>query len=112
MDDGAYARGGFYLHTKGFAFREAYMLAGMLHYNFDLYCNVQNHKGQPVIYITAESMGKFTAIVKPHFHKDMLYKLTRQAPMRAPMRDTLSIPLPNCWNYIISRDSITPIKNS
>lgn len=38
IDAVALAYWGFYLHTK------AYMLAGMLHYNFGLY-----HKGQPVI---------------------------------------------------------------
>lgn len=75
MDDGASAKTGFYLHTKGFTHKEVYLLAGTMHYNFNLHCTVQNHKGNPVIHIAARSLKDFTAIVKPHFHKDMYYKL-------------------------------------
>ena len=76
MDDGAPAgRTGFYLHTKGFTFNECYLLAGMLHYQFGLTCTVQNHENRPVIYITAQSMRTFRAIVTPHFHSTMMYKL-------------------------------------
>jgi hypothetical protein len=77
MDDGASAQSGFYLHTKGFTFAEVYLLAGMLHYTFDLHCTVQNHKGMPVIHITARSMPLFVSIVQPHFHKSMYYKLIK-----------------------------------
>jgi LAGLIDADG DNA endonuclease family/Cytochrome C oxidase subunit II, transmembrane domain len=80
MDDGASTVSGFYLHTKSFTFIEVYKLAGMLHYLFGLNSNVQNHKGQPVIYITARSYSKFVSIVKPHFHSQMLYKLNRKSP--------------------------------
>lgn len=74
MDDGAYAQSGFYLHTKGFTFSEVYMLAGMLHYLFNLNCSVQTHEKKPVIYIKADSMAKFKNLVIPHFHTSMLYK--------------------------------------
>lgn len=77
MDDGASASSGFYLHTKGFTFREVYHLVGILHYNFGLHCTVQNHNKRPVIHITARSLAKFTAIVEPPFHKDMYYKLVK-----------------------------------
>jgi hypothetical protein len=77
MDDGAYAPSGFYLHTKGFTFNEIYMLAGMLHYKFGLFVNVQSHKNTPVVYITAQSLVRFTNIVKPHFHPQLLYKLIK-----------------------------------
>lgn len=84
MDDGAAAQSGFYLHTKSFTFAEVYMLAyfrslieNLLHYRFGLFCTVQNHKGQPVINITAKSIPLFVSIVKPHFHKTMYYKLTK-----------------------------------
>lgn len=77
MDDGAYAKSGFYLHTKGFTYSEVYLLIGMIHYNFGLHCTVQNHKGQPVIHITARSLSDFISIVKPHFHQDMYYKLIK-----------------------------------
>lgn len=77
MDDGAYTPSGFYLHTKGFTFNEVYMLAGILHYNFGITVNVQSHSNTPVIYVTAKSLARFTEIVKPHFHPQLLYKLTQ-----------------------------------
>lgn len=78
MDDGASTtkNSGFYLHTKAFSFQETWKLAGMLHYQFGLVCTVQNHKNQPVIYITAQSMKLFVSIVRPHFHPSMMYKLS------------------------------------
>lgn len=75
MDDGAKAGSGFYLHTKAYSFNEAYLLAGILHYNFKLDCSVQNHKNTPVINIKAKSMPLFRAIVLPYFHPSMTYKL-------------------------------------
>nr|YP_009445628.1 hypothetical protein [Tremella fuciformis]YP_010180095.1 hypothetical protein LI453_mgp17 [Auricularia auricula-judae]ATX61905.1 hypothetical protein [Tremella fuciformis]ATX61926.1 hypothetical protein [Tremella fuciformis]ATX61969.1 hypothetical protein [Tremella fuciformis]ATX62037.1 hypothetical protein [Tremella fuciformis]ATX62087.1 hypothetical protein [Tremella fuciformis] len=78
MDDGAAttSRSGFYLHTKGFTFDDVYLLVGMLHYLFGLVCTVQNHKGQPVIYITRKSLPAFISLVRPHFHPSMMYKLS------------------------------------
>jgi LAGLIDADG DNA endonuclease family len=57
MDDGANTTSGsgFYLHTKGFEFNEVYLLAGIMHYKFDIYCTVQSHKNRPVLYITSKS---------------------------------------------------------
>ncbi len=77
MDDGAKTESGFYLHTKGFTFNEVYTLVGILHYNFGLICTVQSHENMPVIDITAASLDSFIRIVKPHFHPQMLYKLTK-----------------------------------
>lgn len=80
MDDGASTTclSGFYLHTKGFKFKDVYSLVGMLHYKFGLVCTVQNHKGMPVIYITSKSMPLFISLVSPHFHPSMMYKLQRK----------------------------------
>lgn len=77
MDDGAAttSRSGFYLHTKGFSFEEVYLMARILHYKFGIVVTVQNHKNQPVIYITRKSIGLFVNLVKPHFHASMMYKL-------------------------------------
>lgn len=75
MDDGAKAQSGFYFHTKAYTFYEAYLLAGILHYNFNLICSVQNHGNTPVINIRAESMPLFRKLVLPHFHPSMTYKL-------------------------------------
>ncbi len=74
MDDGANARSGFYLHTKGFTFLEVYKLAGMLHYKFSLLCSVQEHENRPVIYIKSKSMNTFYSIVIPHIHPSMMSK--------------------------------------
>lgn len=75
MDDGGQTPYGFNLHTKSFTFAEVYMLAGMLHYQFGLVTIVQDYVGQPVIYIPAASLDIFKAIVAPHFHSQMLYKI-------------------------------------
>lgn len=66
---------GFYLHTKGFDFYSVYFLVGIIHYKFDNFCTVQNHKNRPVIYIKSKSQNKFIEIVQPFFHESLLYKL-------------------------------------
>lgn len=77
MDDGSNTTSGsgFYLHSKGFSFKDVYFLAGIMHYKFDIYSTVQNHENRPVIYIKAISKSKFFNIIKPYFHESMLYKL-------------------------------------
>lgn len=79
IDDGAATTkgSGFYLHTKSFTFQEVYKLRRILHYNFNLYCTVQNHTNIPVIYITSASIKNFTKLVKPYFHSSIIYKLIR-----------------------------------
>lgn len=77
MDDGAVTSSGsgFYLHTEGFTYTDVYKLAGMLHYKFNSHCTVQTHGKKPLLYITAQSMGKFKKLVRPYFCESMLYKL-------------------------------------
>ena len=75
MDDGAKTHSGFYLHTTGYTFNEVYILAGMLHYRFDLFCTVQTKNNQPVLYIMAKSTAKFKQLVVPYFYESMLYKI-------------------------------------
>lgn len=72
-DDGAYAKPGLYLHTKGFTFGDVYKLAGMLHYNFKLNVTVQRHENRPVIYIRANSVALFKTLVNPYMHPSMTY---------------------------------------
>lgn len=76
MDDGSNttSRSGFYLHTKGFSFKDVYLLAGIMHYKFDIYSTTQNHENRPVIYIKAKSKNNFFNIIKPYFNESMLYK--------------------------------------
>lgn len=78
MDDGSRDAKGyaFNLHTEGYSIDEAYLLAGMLHYRFNLHCTVQNNKRGPRLYIRAKSLQLFKQLVSPHFHPSMLYKLT------------------------------------
>lgn len=67
MDDGSWTFYGFYLHTKKFSFEDTYQLVAILHYNFGLICTVQNHKNKLVIYVTANSLPLFIALVQPPF---------------------------------------------
>lgn len=66
----------FNLHTEGYSIDEVYLLAGMLHYRFNLHCTVQNNKRGPRLYIRAKSLQLFKRLVSPYFHPSMLYKLT------------------------------------
>jgi LAGLIDADG DNA endonuclease family len=77
MNDGASttSTSEFYLHTKGFSFRNVYFLIGILHYKFAIYSRIQNYDNRPVIYIKAKSKDKFINIIKPYFHESLLYKL-------------------------------------
>jgi hypothetical protein len=78
MDDGAFAKSGVYLHTNGFNFLDVYKLAGMLHYLFDLNVSVQSHENRPVIYVKAESVGRFKSLVFPYMHPSMYYKFGKK----------------------------------
>ncbi len=60
---------------KNFSLKEVSCLAGILHYNFDLNCVIQDHVGYPVIYIGAKDYPKLVRIVKPYFHPLFFYKL-------------------------------------
>lgn len=75
MDDGSHAQSGFYFHTKGFTEVDVIQLFGILHYNFGLICNMQSHKGQPVIYVTAASMPLLRSILAPHILPEFAYKI-------------------------------------
>jgi len=83
MDDGAKAgESGFYLHTKGFTFPDVYKFAGMLHFVFGFVVTVQSHEDRPVIYIPSKDLPKFKALVSPHFHHSMMYKLTPKIKLK------------------------------
>jgi hypothetical protein len=74
---------GFLLHTNGFSFPDVYRLACMLHYVFDL-VNIQNLRGKPVVYIPANQLAKFYALVQPHLLPDFAYKFRHKALGHAP----------------------------
>ena len=65
--------------TKGFSFLDVYKLAGMLHYLFNLNISVQSHEKRPVLYIKADSVNHFKALVIPYMHPSMHYKLGKKA---------------------------------
>lgn len=58
MDDGSRDSKGyaFNLHTEGYSISEVYLLAGILHYRFNLHCTVQKNKRGPRLYIRAKSL--------------------------------------------------------
>ena len=66
-----------YIHTNGFTFNDAYILAGILHYQFNLYVTVQNHANRPVIYVNAKSIALLRTIVTPYIHSSIIYKINR-----------------------------------
>lgn len=60
MDDRAntISGSGFYLHTKWFNFADVYLLIGIIHYKFDIFCTIQNHENRLVLYIYKISKQK------------------------------------------------------
>lgn len=77
IDDGSITsqRYNFNIHTEGFTFQEVYILAGMLHYLFNIHTTVQNNKMGPRLYIKGKSIPTFVSLVKPYYHESMIYKL-------------------------------------
>jgi len=73
--DGCKAKGGFYISTNSFHYEEVQLLCTALKEQLNLDCSIHLQKGQPRLYIRASSMAAFRAIVLPHFHESMLYKL-------------------------------------
>jgi len=75
MSDGCKAKGGFYLSTNSFHYEEVQLLCNALKERFNLDCSVHSQRGQPRLYISANSMPLFRSIVFPYFHSSMMYKL-------------------------------------
>ena len=76
MEDGCKSRNNFYLNTDSCTLNEVELLIKVLKSNFDLNCTYHiKRKGQYRIYILSDSMDKFRALVTPHFHESMMYKL-------------------------------------
>jgi hypothetical protein len=78
MDDGGkHNKNNFVLCTNAFTLEEVQLLIKVLKENFDLNCSIHRpNKDQYRIYILKDSMEKFRALVTPHFHESMMYKLT------------------------------------
>jgi hypothetical protein len=72
--DGSKCTPGFLLSTQSFSEAEVQLLCSVLLSKFDLNSSVRQHKGY-VIYIKANSMERFRALVLPYFHESMVYKL-------------------------------------
>lgn len=76
MDDGCKQSSGFNLCTDSYTLSEINLLIKVLKENFDLNCTYHNKgEDQYRIYIKLDSMDKFRALVTPHFHSSMMYKL-------------------------------------
>jgi len=72
MDDGNKSVSGYNLATMCFSKDDVNFLKEVLYKNFGIESNVYKNN---TIYIKANSRALFTKIVKPFFHKSMLYKL-------------------------------------
>lgn len=75
MDDGSSTPEGFYLNTMSFSYSEQVILQEALLNRFGIVVKIHKHKNQFKLYIVASSMPKFRALVYPHFHDSMHYKL-------------------------------------
>nr|CAJ00336.1 putative LAGLIDADG homing endonuclease [Rhizophagus intraradices] len=76
MDDGYKDRGNFRLATQSFSRNDVLLLIKLLKDNFSLDCSLNTVKStQYRIYVRANSMVQFRALVSPYFHPSMLYKL-------------------------------------
>ena len=62
--------------TLDFSRNDVLLLIKVLKENFSLYCSLNTVKStQYRIYVKANSMVQFRALVSPYFHPSMLYKL-------------------------------------
>jgi len=76
MDDGYKDRGNFRFATESFSRDDVLLLLEILKNNFSLDCSLNTVKStQYRIYVKANSMVQFRALVSPYFHPSMLYKL-------------------------------------
>lgn len=76
MDDGNKFKNNFKFSTNSYTKEEVQLLVNSLKNKFDLDCTIHNFgKEQFTIYIRSNSMDKFKALVTPHFHESMMYKL-------------------------------------
>lgn len=80
MDDGTADRSGFILYTNSFTLPEVQLLAKALKNKFDLNCSIHTRYDKAIrphlLYIRADSWGKFKSLVEPHVIPHFTYKLT------------------------------------
>jgi hypothetical protein len=76
MDDGSKCSNGFHLNSDAFSLDDLHLLLNVLNVKFGLICSLHARGKGHRIYISAKSMTTFRALVTPHFHSSMLYKLS------------------------------------
>lgn len=76
QDDGSKCSNGFHLNTNGFSLEDLDLLLNVLRVKIGLICSLHSRSKGHRIYISATSMPTFSALVTPHFHSSMLYKLS------------------------------------
>jgi hypothetical protein len=76
QDDGSKCSSGFHLNTNAFSMADLELLLNVLRVKFGLTCSLHSRSRGHRIYISASSMSAFRALVTPHFHSSMLYKLS------------------------------------
>lgn len=75
MGDGAQRNKGLTLCTDSFSFKEVVLLMNILKLKFDLNTSIHLEKGKPRIYISLPELNKVRALLEPHMHLSMKYKL-------------------------------------
>lgn len=66
IDDGSSDPSGIVIHTENYTWIEVYKLAGLFHYLFNIEATVQNHNGQPMLYIKSKSINRLRELVIPY----------------------------------------------
>lgn len=74
--DGTYTFGGVTLQTQSFTIQEVVHIINVLIVKFDLKCSMHMQRGQPILYISVESMKKILPQILPYICDGMKYKVT------------------------------------
>lgn len=80
MDEGYAERSGYLFCTDSLSYEYVCLSVSVLKDKFYLDCSIRTRKGNTTkqyrIYVKANCVEKFVALVKPHMHPSMIYKLT------------------------------------
>lgn len=77
MGDGGWTGNGIHLATNSFSSQDVLRLVNVLQTKYGISCTV--HSGNR-IYIWAKSVPDFVALIRPHIHEVMMYKVDKNYP--------------------------------
>lgn len=67
----------FVIEIDKYTFKDAFIIAAILHYKFNIYSEVETNINTltPILYIQKQSVNEFIILVKPYYYKNKLHKL-------------------------------------